>query len=246
MLNYIVADFYRISKKKSLYGFLLLCSVGFIGINLIANASTENYVLIIKSLLAFAPIFIGGYVFSAVYTDDLRSKSLQTAIGFGKKRSEIVLVKFIDASLLMFAFAIAMLIHILVLPMILNIAFPAIVRNDVLFTLIGSTLTTLGFFAISSIAVFYYQKSTIAMTLFILLSTNTVNMMLSMVLGTKFVTQIVGQLQPYLLSNTVHAIVQFMSTGTGNGPLFIGLFVGYIVMGTMIASIAFKQKELEF
>lgn len=249
MLNYIVADFYRIFKKKSFYIFLAFCSLGFIAVNFIAsgsNYSAENYTVLTVSLLSFVPIFVGVYVFSAVYTDDLRSKSLQTAIGFGKKRSEIILVKLIDASLLMLVFTILIMAHVLIVPIVFGVTITDPFRQVLLVNVVGSFIKTIGFFAISSIAVFFFQKSTPATTLFILLSTGTLHMMASMLLTQGFIVNTVGNIQPYLFTEVTNSIVGYILNGTGDLLSMVLVGFAYIVVSTGIAIVVFNNKELEF
>ncbi|QIK58102.1 hypothetical protein G7059_09730 [Erysipelothrix sp. HDW6A] len=249
MLNYIVADFYRIFRKKSFYLFLAVCSLGFIALNFIMsgnNYTSEIYTILTGTLLNLVPIFVGVYSFGAVYTDDLRSKSLQTAIGFGKKRSEIILVKLIDATLLMLIFTLLILVHVHVVPMVMGLKLEAGHVLGLNTAVLISFLKSIGFFALSSVAVFFFQKATTATTLYVLLSAGVFHMMFSIFLTQSFVINAIGNLQPYLLTEVIGSISMYIQNGTGDIVLNLMIMGGYILVATVAAIIVFNHKELEF
>lgn len=249
MLNYIKADFYRIFRKKSLYTFLVICSLGFIAINFIISGTgytMDKYLGLTNVLLSFVPIFIGLYVFNAVYTDDLRSKSLQNAIGFGKKRSEIVVVKLLDAIFLLSLFTVLILAHVYLIPSLFGLKLTPDMMTSLNANVLNAFLKTVGYFAITSIAVFFFQKTSSATTVFILLSTGTIHLLLSLLLSQRFIVDMIGNLQPYLFSEIVQSVSVYVQMQTGNIVVLIIVLLSYIIGATLLATFAFNQKELEF
>ena len=248
MINYIKADFYRIFRKKSLYIFLAICSLGFILANVLIsgdNYTEDVYTGLSVVLLTFVPVFVGLFVFNIVYVDDLRSKSLQTAIGFGKKRSEIVLIKYIDAILLLLFFTILITLHILVIPNIFGLSLTSITREVLFSNVLSVVLKSLGYFAISSIAVFFFQKTTSATTVYILLSTGTINIMFSLLLSQSFIVEMFGDLHPYLYTESVNNLINAIQLGDDIMKNILIILI-YIIGSTVLSSFLFNRKELEF
>lgn len=249
MINYIKADFYRMFKKKSLYIFLGICSLGFILSNILVSSieyTEETFIGLSMILLTFVPIFVGLFVFNIVYVDDLRSKSLQTAIGFGKKRSEIVIVKYIDALILMLVFTVLIILHLFIVPTIFGLSLTEASINILMGYVASFFLKTIGYFALASIAVFFFQKTTSATTVYILLSTGTINILMSLLLSQSFIIKTVGDLQPYLYTEVVNNMLNALQLNTGNIMEYIVLILAYIIGSIVLSSILFNRKELEF
>ncbi|MEG0327197.1 MAG: hypothetical protein RR565_02380 [Erysipelothrix sp.] len=248
MLNYFKAEFYRIFHKKSFYIFLASCSVLFIAVTFIASGQIKSgldYAQFMGFITQMIPIFIGIYTFGLIYGDELRSKSMQTAIGFGHTRFEIIINKlFVSFALLLISY-IVMMIHVMILPFFLGFNLNSEVAGMIAFQFFTPLFQTFIYFSIASIMAFYTQKATSAMLTFVLLATGTINMIMSLIVGQKFLVNLFGNLQPYLLTN----IISQINAGFFNHNLSADLFIGpilYLAVSIAIATLLFNRKELEF
>lgn len=248
MLNYFKAEFYRIFHKKSFYIFLASCSVLFIAATFIASGQIKSgldYAQFMGFITQMIPIFIGIYTFGLIYGDELRSKSMQTAIGFGHTRFEIIINKlFVSFALLLISY-IVMMIHVMVLPLFLGFSLSSEVTGMIAFQFFTPLFQTFIYFSIASIMAFYTQKATSAMLSFVLLATGTVNLIVSLILGQRFLIDLVGDLRPYLLTNIINQI----NAGYFNHNLSADLFIGpvlYLAFSVAVATLLFNRKELEF
>ncbi len=246
MLNHIQADIYRITKKRSFYLMMMIFTIGFTGMSfLFRNDGVMYYQQLVMMIASFSPILIGIFVFSVTYSDDLKSHSMQTAIGFGTKRTDIVLTKFIEAILLLIYFHIYALLHVFVVAAIFNFKLDANFIRTMSIYLSSNFLLILALYAISSILIFSVQVSTVSLSVYLLLSLGLIDQILSLVLTLPLVTRVVGDLSPYLLQNVQMGFYVNML----NGLPFIKeliILVTYIVGALALSITLFNKVELEF
>ena len=94
MLNYLIADLNRMSRKKSLV-YTLAAYVGlfFIMVYMIYNPNLDagGYASKTDMFLEFYPLVVGIPIFLSIYSDDFKSKAMQIAIGYGIDRNKNIL-----------------------------------------------------------------------------------------------------------------------------------------------------------
>ena len=249
MYNYILADIKRICHKKS-----FLMTVGaFIGLFLLmmfiySNPTfTENtYVAKATSFLGYFPLIIGLIVFLSVYYDDFKSKSMQVAIGYGMRRYKVVLSKIIESIVLFVLSIIIIGIITMIVPVLLGLELNGSQITEILFTLIIEMLRAIGYISISSIPVFYTQNAVNGTILYVLLSSKTIMLLLSIILGQDFVVNIFGNLTKFVYTVGLYGIRStFMQTGIINMSIVL-MGIIYVIIPTIISICGFKKKELEF
>ena len=98
MFDFIKADILRILKKKS---YIITSSIVFISyaatLAVMFVKHMEKFDLINSMLASMATFLVGIPVFNAVFTDDFNSRSMQTIIGFGTSRRQLVLSRFFES-----------------------------------------------------------------------------------------------------------------------------------------------------
>lgn len=249
MLNYITADIKRILSKKSFYRFILICTILFEAVVYIGSSQgldQVGYLSLVQALVSMMPLIMGIYIFSVVYMDDLRSKSIQSAIGFGFKRGEIILVKLMNTLILLMITFLSMFTVIFITALFYQVKLDG---NGLMLILKGlglGALNILLYSSISSVAAYGLQKTAASMTTFILLITNTVYFLLSLILQHDFVVDLVGDLSPYLpyrLLNTLSTNL-YMSAPVKSSTII--LILAYFIFSYVGATVLFKAKELEF
>ena len=249
MYNYILADIKRICHKKS-----FLMTIGaYIGLFLLMMFIYFNptfteiaYVAKTTSFLGYFPLIIGLIVFLSVYYDDFKSKSMQVAIGYGMRRYKVVLSKIIESIVLFVLSIIIIGIITMIVPVLLGLELNASQITEILFTLIIEMLRAIGYISISSIPVFYTQNAVNGTILYVLLSSKTIMLLLSIILGQDFVVNIFGNLTKFVYTIGLYGIRSiFMQTGIINMSIVL-MGIIYVIIPTIISICGFKKKELEF
>lgn len=248
MLNYIHADIKRIISKKSFLIFILINIVLFEAIVFITSHGQFDaiaYVNVISLVVAMMPIIIGIYIFSVVYMDDLRSKSIQSAIGFGFKRSEIILVKFINNIILTLITLVLMYAVIVLTGFGYKLDLNAKMLMMMFKMLLSGGLNILLYSSIASLAVYGLQKTAMSMTVFILLITNTVYLILSLILEHDTVVNLIGNQTKFLPSMLLTSFSNGIISNHIESYVIIAI-VFYLVFSFIFATLLFRHKELEF
>lgn len=250
MKQLIKADFYRIFNKKGLYAFSLICATLFLGIMFIvvdADFHETTYMVIVSIVSSFVPLVIGLYTASLVYSDDIKSKSIQTAVGFGVSRFKIMISKLLVSTSITTILSLMFMVLILITPTLFGfeVSKESIARLS--YQLFAEFLKTVIFMAIIGGISFTVQKATVVTTVFVLLATGTVNSILGLILGQNFVVGLIGDLQPYLISNLSSKLSMSLISGEFESAISsgVGLLI-YIPVVIILTMLVFKDKELDF
>lgn len=248
MVQLIKADLYRIFNKKTMYVYVGFCAVAFVGLMLLMNANgmdAKSYPTFVSVITNFMGLFVGTFVVALVYNDDLKSKSLQSAIGFGMKRSTLVFTKF---GLALIMFAIMVLGYsalVAIMPQVMGYTLEAQTVTIIAGNIMIEVVKIIAYIGLVSVVAFAIQKPTFVTTIFILLATGTFGSLLGLILGQGFMIKIFGNLMQYtptVMGNT------YMINLSENVQRFdaIGAILIYALVGLVVSAILFKNKELEF
>jgi len=247
MLKYMRGEFYRLLHKKSLYIYFGALALGYFLVAFIRSGGFGENSIIgdTANLFTFLPVLAGGFLFAAVYTDDLNAKSLVTLVGFGMGKTRIVLAKLCLMALLSAGvFGLVPLFHCGVYAA-LGCA-PGSGNWAMLYTLtLKFLLSTLAFAVLSGVMVYGTQRVTFAVVLYILLAFNVVSGLASAVLNLDFVTSLAPNLSSHLMSGISDRI--FIAL-TGNGSLLRPVieYIIYVAIAAALSIAAFHKKEMEF
>ncbi len=242
MTKYLKAELYRILKKKSLYILLLVVAVGYAALNymiLPSNATINDFFQPVGMLISLIPMVFGIYIFITVYNDDFNNNIINSSVGFGIKRYKLVIYKLIVSFILT-------LIIILVLAGVFFLVGSfykftysnEIIKNLLLLTL-GTIILIMGYISIASILLYTTRKSLYGIISYILLCTGTINMILSLVLGSKQVVNLIGDITDWMFTPLTNGIIN------GEYINLIGIAI-YFVVSIILSIIMFKKLELEF
>jgi ABC-type transport system involved in multi-copper enzyme maturation permease subunit len=248
MLNYIKGEIYRVLHKKSMYIYFGIFAVldfiiVFIGSgNKYTDMSIASHA---EKLFTFLPVLVGGYLFAALYTDDLSSKNLTTLVGYGLSKLKVVLSKFLLITL--FSTIIFGLIPLLMAAYFAMYgALPSATALG--FTYAGALsglMLTVAFAALSGIVVYGVQRNTFAIVLYILLAFGVVSQLVSLALGLDFIQSILPGVEEHLMIN----IGRRMQYGLVLGQSVIWVLVEYVIYvaaALALSVLVFNKKELEF
>ena len=242
MLHYFRAETFRLAHKKSLYIYFAALAVVYLLVAYIRSGgfSAESTSSDALNLFGFLPLLAGGFLFAAIYVDDLNSKNLVSLVGFGLSRVKILIVKLLLMILCgALVFALVPLFHCLVYALL---GWPALANTWLMVYLIALKylLMTIAFSALAAVVVYGTQRATFAFVLFILLALGVISGLLS-----TFFNTFAPPLNNFLMSGISDRIV----TGILDGSLtFLPVcqYVIYVGIAVVLSALAFKKKELEF
>lgn len=146
--------------------------------------TSEMYVSKITNYLSYFPLLIGILIFLSVYADDFKCKSMQVAIGYGFSRTKIIVSKLIECALLLLGIGVITALIVNIVPVLLEIGdMSGDLTLSLVLTVIAKMLRTIGYVAISAIAIFASQNAVGSIVCYVLLSTKTVYIVFSIILG---------------------------------------------------------------
>ena len=275
MRRLVFTDLFRAQKKKSYVIMMGLVVALIIIVAIIAfvwpskaaeeSGKAERFQTLNNIVSTFIPFLVGIPVFQAVFTDDFKSRTMQTAIGRGISRSRLVLSRFLEACMLiveaMAIFSVVTLIAALAVGTSVSGTFLLLAHLWVDASLIVAHLSVCMFFVYAS------QNTSLGLVFFILFAANVFGLLLKLVdsipflndngieiskmvptgvhtnmsnylFGTKAVldtTDISKLLEPAIEANFGKALVY--------GIVFVGV---YIILPVFLSQAVFRKKELEF
>ena len=249
MTNYIKADVSRILRKNSFLTavgvfFALYAVMVFIYFN--PSFTTEMYVAKITSYLSYFPLIVGLFVFISVYADDFKCKSMQTAIGYGFSRNRIIAAKLLESCLLLAGIGVIMGVIVNIVPSVVGLGMDGLQHLNLMLTVAVEVVRTVGYIAISSIAVFASQNAVNGIIFYVLFSTKSVYIILSMILGQDILVNTVGDLTKYLYTPQLYATKAAIIQQKTFGIAFIVTIIVYVIAPAVISAVIFRKKELEF
>ncbi|MCR5586374.1 MAG: hypothetical protein K6F77_02445, partial [Lachnospiraceae bacterium] len=243
-LNCIAADLRRVLRKKTFIIMLVIVALLNIGAAIPAvlahgaEESSAKFALIIGALNQFTGIFIGIPVFLAVFSDDFKSRAMQTAIGFGLSRAKLIVCRFLEVVLLIAECYVVLSIVVFVMKIIAGAdmnAFTGIMKNLWL-----TEIEVLCHCSVCMIIVYIMQNAVLALVSFILLMSG-------------FLDGIVMAIEmiPFLKEHNIKPSCLFANYSlseavSGKAYFWPIVFVAYIIVPIIITMIVFRKKELEF
>ena len=249
MFNYICADLRRVFQKQSFlwaFGAFAGCFVLLVFIYFNPSFTAEMYVSKMTSFMGYFPLVVGLLTFLSVYVDDFKCRSMQIAIGYGIPRGRIIFAKLLESITLLLTTAAAMAVLLIAAPLLLGLTPTSQQMASLVLTTAAEFLRALGYIAISAIAVFLTQNATGGTILYVLLSSKSVYIVATMLLGQDFLINTVGDLTKHLFTAMIYACKADLLQG---GQPFICLITAlliYVALPTVISVVGFRKKELEF
>jgi hypothetical protein len=252
MLDLLQAESYRLLRKKSLYRYFASFLAGYFLIAFVRAGGFSDGSIIRDATVFFSlfPAFLGGTVFSAVYTDDLNSKNLITLVGYGLGKTRIVVVKLVMATAATAAFY-------AFLPLFHWLTYAAFgqVGNAHQLTLVYAIslkymLMTVAFMALSGIVVYASQRATFSIVTFIVFAFNIVSGMLSIlssVLKFDLTEHLLSGITDRILAGLIGSSSASLATSWVTSlAIPIAEFCIYIFVAIVVSAAAFSKTEMEF
>lgn len=240
MVNYIKADLYRILHKQSFFGVIGTYIALFVLLIFILFNPTFTgamYISKIYTFLDFFPLIIGLIVFVSLYVDDLKSNSIQIAIGYGLPRYKIILSKLLECFTLLIIISVCILFLVLITPILLDIKIDASQTIDLIKTILLEVIKTMSYISMSQIIVYIAFNSIEGMIMYLLLSTQVVYIVLNILLQQRFIVELFGYLNRYLLTDELYNTPTLLR--------ILGVILFYIVLPVILSITIFQKRSIE-
>ena len=243
MRNLIRADLFRILKSKTIYIGPLIAIICFVAgvmsrLNNIGRNATGYTKGVWEALDGFLiPLVITVPVFIAVFSHELKSKSMQCVLGHGLTREKLIIAKLLDAAILVTA------IFVLITVAAILMASPdyAISNRQMINSVLGIWL----------VAMRYYGYICFAATLMFIANSTALGVIACVGFALVFrllcmaVTKIGGiEFYDYTYDGLLDWTHRSLESG-GMGLQVIPAFL-YLLVALAIAVFFFKRKEFEF
>jgi len=242
MIDLIRGEIYRLLHKKSMYIYFCTLALCYFALAFIRSGGfgEESAASDARTLFSLLPALAGGFMFAAIYTDDLNSKNLISLVGYGLDKLVIVIVKFVLMILscaLIFGFV--PLYHCAIYAL-LGISISPDTAATVFVVSMKYLLMTLAYAALSGIAVYGLQRATFAIVTFLLLAFGVVGSLITAALIT---------FAPDLIKHLVSGVTDRILTGIlsgGSAVIPVAGYCAWLLVGLALSAIVFYRKEMEF
>ena len=246
MNRYMKADFYRIFGRVSRYITLAVLFVAFGAFLYVVSDGSTPYELVetlTKAMnIAICPVF-ALVEYGVVYSDDMKAKTMQIAIGTGISRKKVIFTKWLEIVILTALDVIVVLGIAFVISILRGSVFSGEPLRDV-FVLTGfSLLKVAGAAAITSILLFRTMNATLGLVLFILSAFDILYFLASALVTIGPLEAL--HLDQYLFTSFLEAAKSRAVIGTFSIPHFAGI-AAYLAAFYLLACLAFKKVELDF
>ena len=246
MNRYMKADFYRIFGRVSRYITLLILFIAFGAfLYIVADGSTpyelvETVTKVVN--LAICPVF-GLVEYGVVYSDDIKAKTMQIAIGTGISRKKVIFTKWVEIVILTTLDVIIFLGIAYVISILRNAVFSGEPLRDVLVLSGFSLIKLAGSAAITSILLFGTMNATLGMILFITSAFGILYFIVSAIVTIGPLEAL--HLDKYLFTSLLEAAKSRAVIGTLSVTHIAGIIL-YLLVFYFLACKVFKKVELEF
>ncbi len=258
MRNCIIADVRRVQRKISYIvcisiELVLILIAGILSkifplkmldLTTSAESMREGYAIV---AFFFFSLLVGIPIFTAIYSDDFKSHSMQTVIGFGLIRRKVIWARFFECLLLLVETGIIFSLVLAGMCLWNGVGWNDIIELMVVQIWIRN-LKILGFLCISLIIVYGTQKPGGGMVLFILFLTGVFGTLISAMDLIPFFEKHKIEPSKYVPSGVVYSIQEAILSGKVlKAVLTFAVFaVCYVILPVVISIGIFEKKELEF
>jgi ABC-type transport system involved in multi-copper enzyme maturation permease subunit len=249
MLNYLKAELYRLLHKKSLYAYLGALALAYAALAFIRTGGMDANAFS-GDTLAFSqwlPLLLGGFLFAAIFTDELGAKSLTIMVGHGLGKGRLVLAK-----VLLMAITCAVLLALV--PLFIAAVLAALGfapgPGDIAASyalMLKAWMIAVAYSALAAIVAYASQRVTFAIVAYLFLSVGIISGLVGAALDNATVTAILPDASSHLLPYIGARMSAAVAAGQWAQAAQSGLeWLVYVVIATAVAAVVFKKREMEF
>lgn len=208
-----------------------------------ASWNSVEFLSFFSSSVSLMALFVGLVELNAVYGDDLKTRTLQVAIGRGISRRRVILIKLLEGAFLMFLD----LAFLTVLLTALAAGTGAGLHGEQFLEIFSLFLTywlmTVAYFGVAAILTVNLQGTMIATFVYLAVASTIVDYLLRCVLEMKALRGL--HLSQYLLAAAAGNFQSRLVLGTFDVKNLL-IVLAYIAASYVISLLLFRHKELEF
>lgn len=247
MLNYIRADLYRIRlsipRALVLILTLIVVTAGLVWRQSNVVWNSVNFVAAAATIQMISSSILGFFEINFVYTQDFKAKTMQTAIGRGLSRQQVVLAKFLECDLLVLADLIVLLVTCLIFSAATGITLLPEQMSTLVLCVFSQWLSTAICIHVTSIFLFYLQNAGAFSILYLLILLDPPAIILSLTRDVPILASL--HLESVTYTNVVNTFTSQLALRHCNVPMLLGT-IFYLVLSYLITCVLFKKRELEF
>lgn len=247
-MRYLKGELYRIFHKKSFIVFLTaVVLLIFIAMFFMRNqfAKTTSYFMMGFMLTQMATVVVSAFVFSLVYLDDFKGKTLATTIASGQSRVLTIYIKQSISLLVSFGFYLLIGGLFFVFSHLFAADYSADQTRELLLAALESFVKVIGYQSLAAVFVYWSQNAGVSLTMLLLLGSGFLSSMIGLLLKLPQITRAVGDLSPYLFTNAVSTAFSGWNNRFFEGTAVITVAL-YLIVPTILASSVFSKRELSF
>ena len=280
MRRLIVTDLLRGQRKKSyiiLMGGVIVLIIALavlavffatkaeklIEIGSLENGKADFFLSAYSATETFIPFMVGIPIFSAVFMDDFKSRTMQTAIGRGISRDKLILSRFVEVILMMVEAYIVFSITAAICAAVLGAT-----AGGIAGLIRKMFLSAVGILAHLSCAMFLLyltQNPTVGLVFYILFEANVFKLLLSLLDNISFLKDnnislakwvpsgIYTSASNYLLGvkevsdPDLDLFTPAIAQDIPKGIMYLLILIGvYIIVPVILSQLVFRKKELDF
>ena len=246
MIRYMKADFHRIFGRlsRNIALLVLFAALGAFLYSVAEGSTPYELVETVTKMINIVGCPVFGLVeYGVVYSDDLKAKTMQIAIGSGISRRRVVLTKWLEIMLLTALDLIIFLGVAFVVSMLRGAVFSGEPLLDVLLLTAFSLLKLAGAAAVTGLLLFGTMNTGLSMVLFILSSTGILYFIVSGILTIGPLARL--HLDSYLFTSLLEAAKSRAVIGTLSIRHLAGALC-YLLIFYLLTCFLFRKVELEF
>ena len=209
----------------------------------------------------FIPFLVGIPVYQAVITDDFKSRTMQTAIGRGISRQNLILARFFEIILMLVEAFIVFSIVGAITGLVLGMSGSSI--SIMVIKMWSSSFLIFAHLSIAMFLAFLALNPTVGLVFYILFETNVFRLIFSLLdgisffkdngiaisewipsgLNSNFTQYTFGVERQEVLGTIIDAVPQDIGKGLLYGLALVGI---YCILPLVLSQVVFRKKELDF
>ncbi len=247
MMHYWQADCIRILRRVpriiATAAILVIYAIAVIYISTKTSWNSVTFLAAAASGISMAMIALGLVEFGAVFSDDLKAKSIQAAIGMGISRKKVVLTKYLEIGTIALLDLVCLGLATGICGALTDISLTAAQMAEAIHYLSGAWISIVAYCGAAMIFAFLLQGTGIASLVYLGLSLTFVDSLLEKALNLQVIRGL--HLSQYLLSKSLESLNSKLILGIPDAGTMIRVAV-YIVGFYLITVALFRRHELEF
>ena len=242
MNNYLKADLARIRSKQSHIICLLVIYLILAAITFFKSSNEASWIEFADLAAGSLPVYLGTIVFFAVFSDDIKTRTMQVAIGRGLTRSKVIIAKILEGLILTVVYFALAGVLMQAVGMLAHVSLSSASTAKLWSAIIESIFQMMFYFNLGMILVAATLKSNLAEIFYILCAFDIIPGAVNILFA--FCYEKLGwpNLLPYLYSGLIS---DFMGHPLEKLLSLVGALV-YLIVTVWLTMQIFSKKELEF